>query len=438
MSWRLQDESSIQKPTKELRYDTQLLNFARLLIEIHTWKRLHFTPEPESEEELRSRLKSYIEVNFNSERELEFISALRGCLNHVGYIGAAAKDEPERIQVHVFETIVQPLHRYLGSPELPKTQWIAMPSSNESALDDSNQSENALSMYDSRYEEQPERRSPYEKMFWTKMEEFLGKYIRPLALSDDFRRWPKEKVRIAVIDSGVRREDAEIAVAESTQRIRGYRNFTSSDLDDCEDQIGHGTMVAHLLLTVAPEAELYIAKVLDQKTMSKTQLHRIAEAIKWAVLEWDVDIISLSPALSEEHYDINEELTQAVSPSSRKAKAKLVFAAAGKQGPNEPQTWPANKSGVIAVHATYWSGEGAKFNPNPRSRLNLSTLGHNIEMPCSDPANPDERKNVYISGSSFATPIAAGIAANVLEFARHSLELTDRSKDLIYSHHGVS
>ncbi|KAL6693875.1 peptidase S8/S53 domain-containing protein [Trichoderma pleuroticola] len=197
-------------------------------------------------------------------------------------------------------------------------------------------------------------------------------------------------------------------------------------------------MVARLLLKVAPKAELYIAKVSDQEKMPKNQLHRIAEAIKWAVLEWDVDIISMSLALSEEHYDINEELTQALSPSSPNAKGKLVFAAAGNQGPYRPRAWPASKKGVIAVHATDGSGEGTKFNPNPESELNLSTLGENIKMRWSDPVNPGQRKNVHISGSSFSTPIAAGIAANVLEFARHRLELNEWKKGLLYSHHGMT
>jgi hypothetical protein len=42
-------------------------------------------------------------------------------------------------------------------------------------------------------------------------------------------------------------------------------------------------------------------------------------------------------------------------------------------------------------------------------------------------------KNVYLSGTSFATPIAAAIAANVLEWARWNLELTPDQKKLLYS-----
>lgn len=142
-------------------------------------------------------------------------------------------------------------------------------------------------------------------------------------------------------------------------------------------------------------------------------------------------------ALPKEHYDIDKWLDQALKPTFRNAKEKLVFAAAGNLGPYKSRAWPARKPGVIAVHATDGSGKGAKFNPNPQNSLNLSTLGKYIQMKWPDPANPGKYENVYISGSSFATPIAAGIAANVLEFARHRLELSQSRKDRLYSYHGM-
>ncbi|KAK4082401.1 uncharacterized protein Triagg1_2213 [Trichoderma aggressivum f. europaeum] len=437
MSWRLQEESEVlQRTAKGLVYDTQLLSFAKLLIEVHTWRKLDLTPEPKSEEELRSRLRKYIDANINSPRDLKLISALKACLGHVGRIDATAEDKPERIQMYVFKNIVTPLHEYLGTPNLPKSTLAAMPPYDQAVLDGSNESTNDTPIYDTRINDgKHEEKSPYEKQeFWNKMEIFIKNYISPLALSDDVKPWPEKKVRIAVIDSGVKEEDAEIAAAAITERIRGYRNFTSPDINNCEDQIDHGTRVARLLLTVAPEAELYIAKVTDATRIPKNQLHRIAEAIKWAVLEWDVDIISISLALYDEHYDINEEITEALSPSSQDAKRKLVFAAAGNRGPFERRAFPARNKGVIAVHATDWSGGGAKFNPNPEGELNLSTLGENIKIRWPDPDNHGEMGDAYISGSSFATPIAAGIAANVLEFARYRLKLNGWKKDVIYSH----
>ncbi|KAJ4856666.1 ankyrin repeats (3 copies) domain-containing protein [Trichoderma breve] len=203
-------------------------------------------------------------------------------------------------------------------------------------------------------------------------------------------------------------------------------------------------MVARLFLTVAPQAELYIAKVADKQEMLDNQLHRITEAIKWAVLECDVDIISMSLLLPREHSGIDKELTETLSPSSQDAKRKLVFAAAGNFGLFKQRAFPARKEGVIAVHAADGSGDEPRFVPNPESKpdpeseLNLSTLGENIKMRWPDSDNPGEMKDIYISGSSYATPIAAGIAANVLEFARHRLKMNEWMKDEIYSHHGMA
>jgi hypothetical protein len=49
-----------------------------------------------------------------------------------------------------------------------------------------------------------------------------------------------------------------------------------------------------------------------------------------------------------------------------------------------------------------------------------------------------KREKVWISGTSYATPIAAGIAANVLEFARHHVEMTPGQRECLYSWWGMS
>jgi subtilisin family serine protease len=112
------------------------------------------------------------------------------------------------------------------------------------------------------------------------MKKFTENYISPLQTSiprGGGNPCLGKKVRIAVIDSGVTKEDPEIVAANVTQRIRGYRNFTSANRNDYKDEIGHGTKIARLLLTVAPEAELYIAKVAVQEKIPDNQLYHIAE-----------------------------------------------------------------------------------------------------------------------------------------------------------------
>lgn len=42
------------------------------------------------------------------------------------------------------------------------------------------------------------------------------------------------------------------------------------------------------------------------------------------------------------------------------------------------------------------------------------------------------------SGTSYATPIAAGIAANVMEYTRHHMRLSERNKTELYSPKGMA
>jgi len=74
------------------------------------------------------------------------------------------------------------------------------------------------------------------------------------------------KIRIAVIDSGVSKTDIVIKRARDTNKIRGCLNFSPGlKSSDWGDTVGHGTKVARLLMEVAPEAEVYIAKVTGQE-----------------------------------------------------------------------------------------------------------------------------------------------------------------------------
>lgn len=142
----------------------------------------------------------------------------------------------------------------------------------------------------------------------------------------------------------------------------------------------------------------------------------------------------MSLILPDKDDDIEEELKQAINPSYKGATRKIVFAAAGNSGGNAPRGWPARRPGVIAVHATDGQGAAAKFNTNADSSgENFATLGRDIKL-CHNPSGRTEQdKHVYISGTSYSTPIAAGIAAHVLEFARYKLKLSEDQKKLLYS-----
>jgi subtilisin family serine protease len=67
-------------------------------------------------------------------------------------------------------------------------------------------------------------------------------------------------VKIAALDTGIDLKHPFINGALKSKRIQVARSFVNND-DSPEDSFGHGTHVTKLILDVAPDAELYIAKV---------------------------------------------------------------------------------------------------------------------------------------------------------------------------------
>lgn len=109
-----------------------------------------------------------------------------------------------------------------------------------------------------------------------------------------------------------------------------------------------------------------------------------------------------------------------------------IFAAAANNGGNRPRAYPSSKkSGIICIHASDGMGNDGGISPTPLAkRDNFSTLGIAIESKWDD-------NTVYISGTSFATPIAAALAANVLEFARKKCELSEHQQAKLHTLDGV-
>lgn len=131
--------------------------------------------------------------------------------------------------------------------------------------------------------------------------------------------------------------------------------------------------------------------------------------------------------------DIDLALGDALLPRDRNATRKLVFAGAHNNvGNNGHLGWPGKREGVIAIYATNGRGYLSDINPQTTASPCFGTLGMDIQMGYRRKGEPS--KNVYLSGASYATPIAAGIAANILEIARHDMpDMTDEAQRCLRS-----
>jgi hypothetical protein len=99
-------------------------------------------------------------------------------------------------------------------------------------------------------------------------------------------------------------------------------------------------------------------------------------------------------------------------------RSKVVFAAAGGYGFNQRRCYPASSPHVIGIHAVDGRGKDCGISAAPvKGDYNFSALGV-----CANSFWGGVEKK-FISGSAYATAIAAGIAASLLHFVRLNLEL---------------
>jgi len=222
----------------------------------------------------------------------------------------------------------------------------------------------------------------------------------------------KRRVRIAILDTGFDRKD--LAILANVERIKGMRSWVDGGKAD-EDIIGHGTHTIALLLKMAPEADIFVARVAKYNHLENADSSHIAEAIMWATTDCEVDIITMSFGFPR-----RIELIQSAIKAAH-SQDVIMFAATSNSGGNHGIAYPANQfSRVICINSTDGQGNSSKFSPNPHPQNeNFATLGEavNSSWPSALDVNCTRRK----SGTSFATPIAAGIAAVVLEYAMQKL-----------------
>ncbi|KAI9833799.1 MAG: hypothetical protein M1819_003534 [Sarea resinae] len=215
-------------------------------------------------------------------------------------------------------------------------------------------------------------------------------------------------IRVAILDTGYDDEAVFFHPPSRSNRLKEWKDWVD-DSPTPEDCNGHGTHVVSLVMKTAPTADIYVARVAKDTAGLHGAADRIADAIEWAVKEWKVDIISLSFGFPMEVPSISQAIRWAVY---ERHDAILFFAAAANYGANEKEMFPAFHDSVISIRGTNSAGVFADFNPprNLDEGVVFGTLGKDV--PSAGLRSSEDE--VCKSGTSVATPIAAGIAAMIL------------------------
>lgn len=209
------------------------------------------------------------------------------------------------------------------------------------------------------------------------------------------------EVKVAVIDSGINTDNKYL---KNRYTNDGY-NFLDNNTDISDSEF-HGTMVSGVIADCTSSN----VKVLPLKVngaSGRGNMKNVAKAIHYAV-EHNADVINLSLSSEDPNHTItilDEAIEEAVS------KGVVVVAAAGNQGGDTADRYPANKDNVLTITSVDSSDKIAE-NANTGADVDFALPGVLVLAPY-------KRLMMVDSGTSLAAPHAAAAAALLKSWCKH-------------------
>ncbi|MBU7013236.1 MAG: S8 family peptidase [Theionarchaea archaeon] len=213
-------------------------------------------------------------------------------------------------------------------------------------------------------------------------------------------------VKVAIVDTGIDMDHPDLVanIKGGFNAIAPSRKY--KDPSNFDDDHGHGSHCAGIVaavdneigvIGVAPEAWLYGVKVLDSSGSGYDS--DIIEGIQWCV-DNDIQVLSMSFG----GYDDDQTFHDAIDAAWN--AGLLLVAAAGNEGYEEPDLYPAGYSTVMAISAMDSSDAIVEWS-NTGSEIELAAPGVSIYS--------TYKRGGYttMSGTSMACPHVSGTAALV-------------------------
>ena len=238
-----------------------------------------------------------------------------------------------------------------------------------------------------------------------------------------------DNITIAILDTGIDKthpmlDDLDDNSSTNDPKVIAEKSFTGEG--KTSDGHGHGTHVAGIaagtrqilfgenITGVAPKALLVNGKVFTDGGQSYWSW--VISGIEWAV-DQDVDIISLSLGGFQDDGTGRDPASMAVTNAV--SAGIVVTVAAGNSGSGEASiTRPAIADGAIAVAASDSSDNIVSFSsrgPTGNGRIGIDVAAPGYDIWSSVPFSRYSLGYASKSGTSMATPHAAGAAALLLQ-----------------------
>jgi minor extracellular protease Epr len=214
----------------------------------------------------------------------------------------------------------------------------------------------------------------------------------------------EKNIKVAIIDSGIDENNPLLDYS----RIAPGKSYIE-EISSCDDKIGHGTAIAGIIQSYAPNAYLVPLMYYSRHPSgvpANGGIEAICNAIYDAIDIYDCKIINISSCI----YAENDELESAIAYAE--SKNVIVISAVGNDMLNNSSRvfYPAVYDTVIGVGAIDSDLEIANFSQQNNS---VMTVAYGVDIKVLSIKNNLEY--TVVSGTSYSAAAFCGLAAKYIE-----------------------